>query len=167
MKALVVYGTKSGCTAGIAEKIGEALSARGQRQGRRDGARDRGNGERLDAVVVGSGVEPARGTNPFGSGSPSNAESAQEKPVAFFTCGLTITDASKADEVHAYTDALITETRIHPVDVGLFAGWNEPSKFGLLERTVLKALKAPTGDLRDLDAVAEWTEGIASQLAGG
>ena len=29
MKALVVYGTKSGCTTGIAERIGQTLEAQG------------------------------------------------------------------------------------------------------------------------------------------
>lgn len=103
----VVYGTKSGCTAGIAERVGAAL---------------------------------------------------------FTACLTMATDPPKADEIRAYTDPLLTETGIEPIDVGLFAGMNDPKKFSLPERLIMKAMKAPGGDFRDYDAVDTWARSVAERM---
>lgn len=164
MKVLVVYGTKSGCTAGIAEKIGETLTATGF-SAEVIPAEKAGHAIDYDAVVVGSGVRAGTWHAPARTWVAENAEALKSLPVAFFTCGLTMTDASKADEVRAYTDSLIEATGVTPIDVGLFAGWNEPKEFSFVERTVLKVMKAPEGDFRDLTAVAAWTESLVPRLS--
>ncbi len=86
-----------------------------------------------------------------------------------YTCCLTVAtdseDAAKMDEVRAYTDSIIEESGITPIGLGLFAGWNQPKSFTLPERLVMKALRAPVGDFRDLGAVAEWTRGVAGRLS--
>ena len=159
MKALVVYGTKSGCTAGIAEKIGEKLNGMGL-AAEVAAAEKAGRPVDYDLVIVGSGVRAGNWHGAARTWVSENAETLKSIPVAFYTCGLTMTDASKADEVRAYTDSMIEATGVTPIDVGLFAGWNEPKEFSLLERTVLKVMKAPEGDFRDFTAVAAWTEGV-------
>ncbi|MBW6469377.1 MAG: hypothetical protein K0B85_09505, partial [Coriobacteriia bacterium] len=68
------------------------------------------------------------------------------------------------DEVRAYTDPVLAESGIEPVAIGLFGGWFEPKQFNLVERTVLKAMKAPQGDHRDWDAIDAWTAGVAPKL---
>jgi hypothetical protein len=72
--------------------------------------------------------------------------------------------AEKTDEVKAYTDALIEKTGITPVDVGLFAGWNEPASLPFVERSIMKLMKAPQGDFRDFSVIGEWTESVAEQM---
>jgi menaquinone-dependent protoporphyrinogen oxidase len=164
MKALVVYATKSGCTTGIAEKIGETLAAKGANV---DvvAAESAGDPAAYDAVVVGSGIRVGQWHGPAKEWVTANADALKQMPVAFYTCNLTIADEpEKADEVRAYTDALIAESGVTPIDIGLFAGWFEPKSFSFIERTVLKAMKAPQGDRRDWAAIEAWTEGIASQL---
>ena len=49
------------------------------------------------------------------------------------------------------------------LDIGLFAGWNDPAKFGFMERSIFKLMKAPQGDFRDFAAVDGWTEQITPQ----
>ncbi len=153
---LVVYGTKSGCTAGIAEKIGEALAAGGATVDVKP-AEDRPDPTGYDAIVVGSGV---RASNWHGSAKKwvaSNAETLKVKPTAFFSVGLTMAATpEKADAVRAYTDPLIAETGVTPVAIGLFAGSYESKKFSLPERLIMKAMKAEEGDFRDFEAVAAW-----------
>jgi menaquinone-dependent protoporphyrinogen oxidase len=164
MKALVVYGTKSGCTTGIAEKIGATLAESGMAVDVRpvETAGDPGG---YDAVVVGSGVRVGSWHAPVKEWVAANAGALTGLPVAFYTCCLTLaTDPAKADEVRAYTDALVAESGVTPVDVGLFAGWNEPKSFSLLERTVMKVMKAPQGDFRDFEAVAAWAKDVAPRL---
>ncbi len=166
-KVLVVYGTKSGCTAGVAARIGETLAEEGLTV-EVVPAEDRPDPSGYDAVVVGSGIRVAQWHGAAKEWVLDNAAALKARPVAFYTCCLTVAtdaeDAGKMEEVRAYTDPLIEESGVTPVELGLFAGWNEAKRFSLPERLILKALKAPKGDFRDMDAIAEWTRGAAGKL---
>jgi len=164
MKTLVVYGTKSGCTEGIAQRIGERVAAAGSSVDVFP-AEKAPDPAAYDAVVVGSGVRAGSWHAPVKAWVESNAVALKQRPTAFYTCGLTITDESKRDEVLAYTDPLIEATGVHPVDIALFAGWNEPKAFGLAERTIMKLMKAPQGDFRDWDAIDTWGDDVARALS--
>lgn len=163
-RVLVVYGTKSGSAVGIAERIGETLAA--------DGAsvevvpvETAGDPAGYDAVVVGSGVRVGQWHEPARAWVTEHAEALKARPTAFYTVGLMITQGpEKEEEVRGYTDPLIEATGVEPVDLGLFAGWNEPRRFNLIERTVMKAMKAPQGDFRDMDAIAAWARAAAPKL---
>ncbi|MHB1477361.1 MAG: flavodoxin domain-containing protein, partial [Coriobacteriia bacterium] len=150
---LVVYGTKSGCTAGIAERVGAVLTGLGVTVDVKP-AQDHPDASAYDAVIAGSGVRAGLWHAPVKQWLLTNAAILRGKPVALFTACLTMaTDPDKADEVRAYTDPLVTESGIEPVDVGLFAGMNEPKAFSLPERLIMKAMKAPEGDFRDYESV--------------
>lgn len=164
MKVLVVYGTKSGCTTGVAEKIGKTLSATGatvdvvpaEKAGAPDG---------YDAVIVGSGVRAGSWHQSARTWATTHADALKMLPVALYTCCMTLAAGDeKADEVRGYTDALIEESGIEPVDVGLFAGWFEPKEFSFAERSILKLMKTPRGDFRDWDAIEAWSSAIATKL---
>lgn len=164
MRVLVVYGTKSGCTKGVAEKIGETLGARGA-----DvtvvSAGEAPVPQGFDAVVVGSGVRAGAWHQAPRSWVTSQASALKQVPVAVFTCGMTLTQgAEKAPEMRAYTDTLLTETGVKPVDIGVFAVWYEPKSFSLPERAIMKLMKTPQGDFRDWDAIAGWAGDVAPKL---
>lgn len=164
MKVLVVYGTKSGCTEGIADRIAQALQDAGVMVDVRP-AESSPDPAGYFAVVVGSGIRAGRWHASARDWVVRYAEHLKTVPIAFFTCGLTTAQApEKADEVRACTDSLIEETGVKPVDVGVFAGWHEPKAFPLIERTVLKLMKAPEGDFRDFDAIAAWARETAPRL---
>ena len=162
-KVLIVYATGTGCTAGIAERIGETLTAAGSTV-EVASAKDALTAVGYDAVLLGSGVRAGSWHKAAKEWVAANADALKAIPVAFFTVCLTMADAEKADKVRVYTDALIAETGVEPVDVGLFAGWNEPKEFPFVERTILKLMKAPTGDFRDWDAIDAWTTEVAGKL---
>jgi menaquinone-dependent protoporphyrinogen oxidase len=165
MKALVVYGTKTGCTEGIAEHIGERLTTAGATVDVVPADRA-GDPAGYDAVVVGSGVRAGQWHEPVRKWVEDNAAALKGRPVAFFTCGLTLaSDPTKTAEVRAYTDALIEATGVTPVDIGTFAGCNEPKRFPFVERTVMKMMKAPQGDFRDFTAVDAWADSVAPRLS--
>ncbi len=164
---LVVYGTKTGCTQGIAEKIGETLAAMGASV-ELAAAGAAPDAAAYDAVVVGSGVRAANWHGAVKKWVAANAEALKSRPVAFFTACLTMAaEPEKAEEVRAYTDPLIAETGVQPVDTGLFAGMAVMEKFSLPERLIMKAMKAPQGDFRDFEAVAAWTREVAGKLGVG
>jgi len=161
---LVVYGTGSGCTTGVAERIGSELAEKGAKVDVVS-AKEKPDPSGYGAVVVGSGVRAGSWHGPVKAWVTDNAADLKAKPVAFYTVCLTMAqDASKADEVRAYTDPLIAETGVEPLDIGLFAGWNEPKGFNFLERTILGAMKAPKGDFRDWAAIDAWTDSVAARL---
>ena len=118
-----------------------------------------------DAVFVGSGVRAGNWHGPVKEWVAANAAALKELPVAFFTACLTMaTEPGKSDEVRAYTDELIRTTGVKPVDVGLFAGWNEPKRFSFVERTILKMMGAPVGDFRDFATIGSWAPATATKL---
>lgn len=163
-RILVVYGTKTGCTAGIAEEIGRTLVDLGATVDvkRAEGAPAPAG---YDAVLVGSGVRAGNWHGAVKQWVVANADALKAVPVAFFTACLTMaSDPGKADEVRAYTDPLIAETGVSPLEIGLFAGMNDLKAFSLPERLIMKAMKAPQGDFRDLEAVAAWAREIAPRL---
>lgn len=160
---LVLFGTTSGCTAGVAEKVGETLGESGAKVAVLP-VSDKPDPSAYDAVVVGSGVRAGQWHGTARTWVTEHATTLKDRPVAFFTCGLTITDAEKESEVRAYTDGLIESTGVTPVDVGLFAGWNEPKAFKMPERLIMKVMKAPEGDFRDWEAIAAWAREISPKL---
>ncbi|TDB37932.1 MAG: flavodoxin [Actinobacteria bacterium] len=163
-KVLVVYGTKTGCTSGIAEKIGETLAAGGVTVDVKP-AEDKPSPAGYDAIVVGSGIRASSWHGAVKEWVSVNADALKSTPTAFYTACLTMgTNPEKVDEVRAYTDPLIAETGVTPVALGLFAGMNDPKKFSLPERLIMKMMKAPEGDFRDFEAVAAWTTETAPLL---
>lgn len=163
-KALIVYATKTGCTEGIAKAIAETLRERGVEADVRR-ADEKPELKGYDAVFVGSGVRVGQWHAAAKQWTTGNAALLKQLPLAFFTTCLTLaSDPEKTDEVRAFTDPLITETGLEPVALGLFAGMNLPKTFSLPERLIMKAMKAPEGDFRDYDAVADWARETAPAL---
>jgi len=161
---LVVYGTGTGCTAGVAERIGKTLAEKGATV-EVVAAKDAPAADGYDAVVVGSGVRVGSWHAPVKEWVAANASALGSGKVAFFTACLTLAqDPGKTDEVRAFTDALIAETGVEPLDTGLFAGWNEPKRFSFIERTVMKMMKAPEGDFRDWAKIEAWAAHVAPKL---
>ncbi len=162
-KILVVYGTGSGCTSGIAEQIGKTLAEQGATVDVKP-AGDRPDASTYDAVVVGSGVRAGQWHGSVRDWVKANAAALKDKPLAMFTVGLMIRDEGKREEVAGYNKAVVEENGLSPVDTGLFAGWNEPKALSLPERLIMKVMKAPQGDFRDMAAVSQWTASVAPQL---
>lgn len=174
-RLLVVYGTRSGCTTTIAETIARTLRTLPEGvPGPADGgppevdvadAETAPSPGAYDAVVIGSGVRGGQWHVSAQDWVMDHADVLRETPVAFFTVGLTVAkEPEKAHEVRHYTDALIEESGVKPVDVGVFPGWYHPQKFKLAERILLRAMRAPEGDFRDLAAVERWTREVAPML---
>jgi len=163
-KVLVVYGTKSGSATGVAERIGATLSAKGAAA---DvvAVEQAGDPSGYDAVIVGSGIRVGQFHEPVRAWVAKHADVLKALPTAFFSVGMMINEGpEKAEQVRAYTAPLSEATGVEPVDIGMFAGWNEPKEFSMIERLVMKAMKAPAGDFRDWDAIDAWANDLAGKL---
>ena len=163
-RVLVIYGTKTGCTREIAERIGARLTADGAAAAVFS-AGEAPTPEGYDAAVVGSGIRMSQWHEPVRNWVAVNAEALRAMPVASYTACLTIvSEPEKGEEMRSWSKAVEDAAGITVVDSGLFAGWFEPKEFGFLERTVLKGMKAPQGDFRDFAAVDAWADQIAPKL---
>lgn len=167
MKILIIYATKTGCTEDLARRVGSALRTAGG-DVRVIPVESAPSPEGFDAVIVGSGVRAGKWHRPATDWVVANAGRLGRKPLALFTCCLTMKDGQqKAGEVLAYTKPMLQATRLSPIGIGLFAGWFVPEKFGFLEKTILKTMKTPQGDFRDFAAADAWATEIAPRLGLG
>jgi menaquinone-dependent protoporphyrinogen oxidase len=54
--------------------------------------------------------------------------------------------------------------RIQARDITVFHGAVDGKKLNLIERQMLKTVKAPLGDFRDWDAITAWATAVAGAL---
>ena len=85
------------------------------------------------------------------------------RPLAFFSCSGSAADPAKAGRQKA-TDAFLATLDRAPVATANFPGWVLMDRIPLHERVLLKSMRTPTGDFRDLPAVAAWGREIAPLL---
>ena len=163
-KVLVAYATKTGCTQGVAEKIGETLAEMGAEVEVHAANKAPKAGE-YDAVIVGSGVRAGNWHGPAKKYIRKNADALKERPMALFVSCLTmVAEPEKVDEVRAYTDKLLEETGVEPTDYGFFGGWFIPEKFSPVGRSILQKFGAEEGDFRDWDNIEAWAREAGGKL---
>jgi menaquinone-dependent protoporphyrinogen oxidase len=162
---LVVYGSWTGSTAGVAQRLGKALMARGSRV-RVVPAGSAPDPEIYDSVVIGSAIRSGEWHPAAKAWLSGHAPVLKEKPVAFFSVCLTpVTRPAHVAEARGYMLPLTAETGVHPIKDGVFAGVFDPKKLSLRERTKAKLWGAKTGDFRDPVAIDAWVAELAPQLA--
>ena len=164
-RVLVVYATKYGATAGIAEKIGEVLNQAGFRADvlRADRA---GDPRSYGAVVLGSAVYIGRWRKEAARFLKANEEALAERLVWLFSSGPTEEgDPVELMEGWRFPKALqASADRIRPRDTAIFQGMIDSQKMSGIEKWMIKKVKAPLGDFRDWDAITSWATAIADVL---
>ena len=164
-RVLVVYGTKYGATAGIAEKIGQVLQEAGLAVDVKP-AGDAGDVSSYQAVVLGSAVYIGRWRKEAVNFLKTNEQALAQQPVWIFNSGpLGEGDAAEqAGDVPLRKGLGQIADRIKVRDVAVFFGAVELAKLNPLERWMFKNVKSPIGDFRDWDAITAWATGIAEAI---
>lgn len=164
-QVLVTYATKYGATAEIAEKIGQVLRQAGLRT-------DVLPTDRVSdltpykAVVLGSAVYIGQWRKQAATFLKTNEKALAERPVWLFSSGPT----GEGDPVALTQDWRFPKAlqpiadRIQPRDIAVFHGNANLKKLNLIEKWMIKNVKAPLGDFRDWDAIASWATAIADAL---
>lgn len=164
-KVLVVYATKYGATAEIAERIGQTLSEKGL-------AVDVQPADQVNdlaacqAVVLGSAVYAGNWRKEAASFLEANQQALAERLVWLFSSGPTGEgDPVKLMKGWRFPEALQpVADLIQPRDIAFFSGEIDLDKLNLPEKLIVKGLKAPTGDYRDWEEIKAWAESIAGEL---
>lgn len=164
-RVLVVYGTKYGATAGIAEKIGQVLQEAGLAVDVKP-AGDAGDVSSYQAVVLGSAVYIGRWRKEAVNFLKTNEQALAQQPVWIFNSGpLGEGDAAEQSGDLGFPKGLRPiADRIKVRDVAVFFGAVELAKLNPLERWMFKNVKSPIGDFRDWDAITAWAAGIAEAI---
>lgn len=164
-RVLVAYASKYGSTQDIAEAIGRTLREAGFQA---DVARckDVKDLSPYTAVVLGSAVYIGRWRREAADFLRYSEATLAKLPVWLFSSGPT-GEGDLEDLMHGwhFPEALepIAE-RIAPRDIAVFHGALDRSKLNPFDAFIIRTVKAPTGDFRDLDAVAAWAQRIARSL---
>lgn len=164
-RVLVVYGTKHGATAGIAEKIGQVLQQAGLAVDVKP-ASEAGDVSPYQAVVLGSAVYMGRWRKEAAKFLRTNESPLTGRPVWLFSSGpLGAGDPVELAKGWGFPKGLqpIVD-RIRPRDSVIFNGAVDMQKLNTLERWMFKNAESSVGDFRDWDAITAWAASIAQSL---
>lgn len=162
-RILVAYATRYGSTAEVAEAIGDELRKVGAEVDVRavDEIPDLSP---YRAAVIGSPIYMGKWLPEPQVFIEKNQQSLRAIPVAYFSVGLTVTDRSP--EILRKAEASMDAVRllVNPVEVGTFPGKLESSGLSFTDRTIVKMIRAKTGDFRDWGAVRAWAQAVHKKL---
>ena len=165
MEVLVVHASKHGSTVGVAQTVASRLVERGHDVTVFDAEAadelDRSVLHQCDAVVIGSAIYAGHWLKPARHFVDHHLTMLEERPVWLFSSGP-LGDQPKAE------DDPVEVTRIEKLvdarDHRIFPGALDREDLNVAERAVVKVVKAPYGDFRDVDAALAWADGIADAL---
>jgi len=164
-RVLVVYASKYGATAEIAEKITQVLRQAGLHTDVSlvDRVRDL---TPYRAVVLGSAVYAGKWRKEAEKFLRANEKPLGERRVWLFSSGPTGKgDPGELTRGWRFPATLqIIADRIKPKDIALFHGSVDVNKLNFIEKQMLTNVNALTGDYRDWQAITSWAISIADSL---
>jgi menaquinone-dependent protoporphyrinogen oxidase len=178
MKALIVYGTRYGTAAEIAEEIAGFIKDEGVEVDLKD-ARGLKNVDisSYDLVVVGSGIKIGKWTKKSLKFLQENREALANRKVALFvTCGAANEEKTRKEGQEKYLDQVAEKNlENQPVATGLFGSIYDPeAKQGMMFKMVNRSIKknlekqgidaSKRIDYRDWDEIRNWAKNLADML---
>ena len=118
------------------------------------------------AVVLGSAVYIGKWRKEAVTFLGANEAQLAERPVWLFSSGPPgEEDALQLTNGWRFPEALQPiANRIGPRDIALFHGKVDMQVLSLLEKLMVKVIRAPVGDFREWDAIDSWATAIADAL---
>jgi menaquinone-dependent protoporphyrinogen IX oxidase len=165
-RVLVVAASRHGSTAEIAAAIARSLqeSGAGRAVGLTAAAESvdhRPDQALFDAVVLGSAVYAGRWLEPARQYATDHTAALRQRPVWLFSSGPIGEPPFPPDEPY---DADPVSQLIGAREHRVFPGRLHRHLLGFGERAMVTAMRAPTGDFRDWDAVRSWAEQVADEV---
>lgn len=158
-RVLIAYGTKAGSTAEIAMHMGE-IAAKNRL------AVDVLPVEKVTdlspyrTVILGSAIRTGNLLPEVMTFIEKNQAALQQKAFSVFIVCMTLQEDTEENrkKVSAYLDPV--RALVKPASEGIFAGVMDPSKLKILERLIILAMGAPSGDFRKWDQVSAWAGSV-------
>lgn len=165
---LVVYASKRGATKEIAEKVAQVLESSGMNVELLP-AGQAVNPSPYKAVILGSAVYAGQWLKEAANFLRKNENVLIQKPLWLFSSGPT----GHGDPADLLKGWLFPHTlkplieRLHPRGMSVFHGVLNMEKLNLIEKMILKAIKAEPGDFRNWETVTSWATSISEILKRG
>lgn len=161
-KILILYESRHGQTAKIAEKLAAHARSRGAEatvEALADFPRDRPL-EGLDLVAVGAPVHFGRHRPPTGTFVKRRLAELSGRPSAFFSVSGSAIPGTPDGEARSreYVDAFLEKTGWRPELVARFAGAVRYTRYNALLRFVIRRIEARTGRSTDASRDHEYTD---------
>jgi menaquinone-dependent protoporphyrinogen oxidase len=181
-KALIVYGTRYGTTANTSDVIADTLRQVGFEVKIVDAKKEKVQSiSEFDLIIVGSGIQMGKWTNePEDFIKKYQKELATKKLALFVSCGgaKPLSEGEQKDKElnnakTKYLEEKATELKVTPIALGFFGGCYDFNKMSWFFKKTLSSIKpklesagykesrAGVYDLRDLDAVRNWTKELS------
>ncbi len=163
-KILIVYASRCGSTAEIANAIGAELCQRGKSVDIQH-VEDVVDVSGYDAVVLGSAVRMGRWLPAAVKFAEEHGEELNQVPTACFTVHLEALDESEASRKQrvSYLDAV--RPFLNTQDEAFFAGKLDFSRLNWFDRMISKMRGAQEVDLRDWQKVRAWADQLFQESA--
>jgi len=159
-RALVVFGSERGGTAGLARMIGAELSKHGWTVIVQDAAQPADLRE-LDLVIIGGALYMNRWHKAARSFARTHRKALQTLPVWLFSSGP-LDDSARSGDTAPVAQVQEIARSLEAHGHMTFGGRLAPDAKGLLAHSMAKKL---AGDYRDPDHVADWVRQIEHELA--
>jgi menaquinone-dependent protoporphyrinogen oxidase len=181
-KALIVYGTRYGATANTSEVIADTLRQEGYEVKIVDAKKEKVQSiSEFDLIIVGSGIQMGKWTKePEDFLKKYQNELSKKKLALFVSCGGAnpLSEGEQKnkeleDAKRKYLEDKSVEYKVNPVALGFFGGCYDFNKMSWFFRKTLSSIKpkldsagykeSKSGvyDLRDLNAIRDWTRKLA------
>jgi menaquinone-dependent protoporphyrinogen oxidase len=167
-RVLIVYASRSGSTAGVAEAIGKRLCEMGAAVDVRS-VENVNDLSHYKGVIAGSAIRKGRWLPEATAFVKTHHETLNRVPTAYFVVCNTMKDDTPENrtKVMAYLDPVYKAAPdVKPVNVGLFAGAVDFDKLSFVNKSMLRVLGVSEGDFRNWDAIRTWTSDVAPTLLG-
>ncbi len=166
MKVLVTYATKHGATAEIANKIGEVLRQSGLTTDVIPVKKVK-DLSLYTAVILGSAVYIGRWRKEAVKFLEKHEQELAERDVWIFSSGPT-GEGDPVELLQGWEFPKAQQSiadRIQPHDIAVFHGDVEVERLGIIEKSMIKNVKAPLGDFRDWEMITAWATAVANALS--
>lgn len=160
-RILVVYSTRAGTTAHVANILSKGLRAHGHEVTVASASTDPAP-DRFDYFVVGSSII-ANAWNAEATAWLQQHKATIDGRTALFNVCLTAANPAQRD------DALALNTKaagiVEPLAMETFAGRYEPQKVSLWKRWLMRAIQQPPQDHLDPAAITRWAAELSAVFA--
>ncbi len=156
-KILVVYASKLGSTGGVAQAIGEELTARRNIVDVKP-VRDVQDVSPYDSILLGSAVRRGRWLPEAVDFLEKNIQPLASKSVSYFTVCMTMHQDTPENRARARQITSAARILREPAAESFFGGRMDYGKISFAEQMILRAMKTPEGDFRDWDDIRAWAE---------
>jgi menaquinone-dependent protoporphyrinogen oxidase len=176
MKALIIYGTRGGSTAKIADEIGKVLDGQGFAVTVKNANDTRGvDAGVFDLVIVGSSVWATKWKRQATGFLKRNVKTLAGKKVALFSSGMAADDPEKMDYANQSIAKVAAKfPAIKPLALAYFGGcvnFDSPVFMARFMANMMKKDFEKKGidtskpvDHRDWDAIRKWAADVAAKV---